>query len=389
METTTNDHFGLDLLINPKKKNSETMSIVSLGSSKKDARSVKSSMSHKSSSKKHRQSYSDDADSIISSLSSSSAASSSLGSTSVSSSSSESSSHMTSIGSSIVHKKVTQEEIMDMKKELLYQFDRMERKGFKVPKKFTLASSLEEMKMEYERLKNDREAELSIRFQRKIVLTLVTGVEFLNKKFDPFDIKLDGWSESVNDSINDFDEVFEELHQKYKSKAKVAPEIKLAFLLMGSGVMFHLTNTMFKSSLPGLDQVMKQNPDLMKQFASATVNTMAANQQNAAKASNTSSGFGGIGSIIGSLFGFGGGGGAPTAQATRPNRPRPQMKGPTNVDEILSELNRQPEINDNDRVEIVSTYSESEISELQDDGSQSGVFPSTLKKANQRRTLNI
>ena len=35
--------------------------------------------------------------------------------------------------------------------------------------------------------------------------------------------------------------------------------------------MFHLTNTMFKSSLPGLN-ILKQNPDLMNQFTKATVN---------------------------------------------------------------------------------------------------------------------
>ena len=36
--------------------------------------------------------------------------------------------------------------------------------------------------------------------------------------------------------------------------------------LVGSGFMFHLTNTMFKSSLPGMGDMMKQNPELMKQF---------------------------------------------------------------------------------------------------------------------------
>ena len=41
--------------------------------------------------------------------------------------------------------------------------------------------------------------------------------------------------------------------------------------------MFHLTNTMFKSSLPGMEDVMRQNPDLMKQFAAATANTMSQN----------------------------------------------------------------------------------------------------------------
>ena len=35
-----------------------------------------------------------------------------------------------------------------------------------------------------------------------------------------------------------------------------------------------MTNTMFKSSLPGMDDIMRQNPELMQQFTSAAVNSM-------------------------------------------------------------------------------------------------------------------
>ena len=38
-------------------------------------------------------------------------------------------------------------------------------------------------------------------------MAAVTGLEFLNKKFDPIGAKLDGWSESVNESITDFDDI--------------------------------------------------------------------------------------------------------------------------------------------------------------------------------------
>jgi len=29
---------------------------------------------------------------------------------------------------------------------------------------------------------------------------------------DPFDVKLDGWSENINEGINEYDDIFEELH---------------------------------------------------------------------------------------------------------------------------------------------------------------------------------
>ena len=63
-------------------------------------------------------------------------------------------------------------------------------------------------------------------------------------------IHLDGWGEQVNENIDDNDEIFAELHEKYKSKATMAPELKLLFQLGGSAIMVHMTNTMFKSAMP-------------------------------------------------------------------------------------------------------------------------------------------
>jgi hypothetical protein len=114
----------------------------------------------------------------------------------------------------------------------------------------------------------------SIKFGGNMLMAAINAVEFLNNKFDPFDIKLDGWSEQINENLTDYDDVFGELHEKYKSKATMAPELKLLFQLGGSAMMVHMTNTMFKSAMPGMDDILRQNPDLMKQFQTAAVNSM-------------------------------------------------------------------------------------------------------------------
>ena len=103
----------------------------------------------------------------------------------------------------------------------------------------------------------------------------ITGIEFLNNKFDPFDIKLDGWGEQLNENINDYDDIFGELYEKYKSKARMAPEIKLMFQLAGSAMMIHMTNTMFKSAIPSMDDIMRQNPEMMQQFTKAAASSMS------------------------------------------------------------------------------------------------------------------
>jgi hypothetical protein len=108
-----------------------------------------------------------------------------------------------------------------------------------------------------------------------MMMAVINGIEFLNNRFDPFDIKLDGWGEQINENVNDYDEIFGELYEKYKSRATMAPELKLLFQLGGSAIMVHMTNTMFKSALPNMDDILRQNPDLMRQFQSAAVNSMS------------------------------------------------------------------------------------------------------------------
>ena len=178
------------------------------------------------------------------------------------------------------------------------------------------------MKYEYDRALKQRELSQSVKFQRKMLIAFVTAIEFLNNKFDPADIKLDGWSESVHENQHDYDDVFEELHEKYKEKANLAPELKLMLMLGGSAFMFHLTNTMFKTSLPGMGDIMKQNPELMQQFAKAAANSMGQNEETA-----------GYGGLMGDILG---------GNSRQPSMPeQKEMRGPPNLDDILKNVSDQ------------------------------------------------
>lgn len=169
---------------------------------------------------------------------------------------------------------LTKEEMLREKFKFLKKLEDLEKKGANLSKKYTMEDTLNEMQGEYEMLISEKEKSNSVKFQGKILMAAITGLEFLNNKFDPFDLKMDGWAEQVNENLNDYDEIFAELHEKYKSKAKMAPELKLLFQLGGSAIMVHMTNTMFKSAIPGMDEIMRQNPELMQQFSQAAVNSM-------------------------------------------------------------------------------------------------------------------
>ena len=162
--------------------------------------------------------------------------------------------------------------IDDEKEHILKKFVILERKGLRPSKRFTHYSDILEMRQELKRLTHALELEHSLAFSKKMLMACVTGLEFLNNRFDPFNIELNGWSENVMSNVNDYDNVFEKLHDKYSDRVNVAPEIELIFMVGGSAFMFHLTNTLFKTKLPNMEAVMKQNPDMMKNLMSSLTN---------------------------------------------------------------------------------------------------------------------
>jgi hypothetical protein len=171
--------------------------------------------------------------------------------------------------------KLSRDEMMKEKFKYLRKLEALEKKGVELTKKYNMDSNLQEMMGEYEMIMEEKSKQNSVKFQGNMMMAIINGIEFLNGRFDPFDIKLDGWGDQINENINDYDDIFGELHEKYKSKATIAPELKLLFQLGGSAMMVHMSNTLFKSSMPAMDDILRQNPDLMRQFQSAAVNSMA------------------------------------------------------------------------------------------------------------------
>ena len=248
----------------------------------------------------------------------------------------------------------TQKELDDEKNDLLAKLTALERRGVNLSRTYDMNSSLDDVRAEYGRIKATRELENSVKFQRKMLMASVTAIEFLNNRFDPFDVELEGWSESVHENVDEYDEVFEELYEKYRGRAQIAPEIKLMMMLGGSAFMFHLTKTMFKSSIPGMDEILKQNPEIARQVASAAAKTMSGAMGGGGGGGSSGGGGGGGGFNLGSMMGMmgnlmGGGrgsgpvpantGGSRQARANPPSR-RPDMEGPGNVDDILRELDQ-------------------------------------------------
>jgi hypothetical protein len=131
------------------------------------------------------------------------------------------------------------------------------------------------------------------------------------------------------------------------------------FMLAGSATMVHMTNTMFKPQLPGMDDIVRHNPDLANRLAGAAAQGIVgggAKQQGQAYSS-----------VLGGLGGGMGAGNAssrtpmampPPTFTSRPHSdaqndvpppgstqraPRAEMKGPDNFDDIIARVKRKNE----------------------------------------------
>ncbi len=243
-------------------------------------------------------------------------------------------------------KPMSVEDMQKKKFDLLCKLERLKRKGVVIPRTYTMNSSYDEIKYEYERLHNERLMDNSVKMYRQMLVSVTTGIEYLNNKVNPFDVYLDGWSDQVYTQQHDYDEVFEEIYEKYKDKGSMPPELRLLLSLGGSALMYHLSNTMFKSVLPGAQDILRQNPDLMKHMQQTLLNTMA--QQGPTEAA--------FAGMMGGAMNQNGGGYDPTSGApsagprmapppSNMNNGRRQMSGPSGLDTFLDDINSPKNVN--------------------------------------------
>jgi hypothetical protein len=170
---------------------------------------------------------------------------------------------------------LTKEQLLREKYKILRKLDKIEDKGARLSKKYSIDDSLEEIQSEYDELIEQKEKDNAVKFYGSGLTNAVQMLEWANGTIDPFDIKLDGWAESVEQNLDDYDEIFEELHEKYKSKGKMAPELRLLWGIGSSAVQVHFSNQLMKMAMPDSREIFSQNPELAEQFTNAALNTMS------------------------------------------------------------------------------------------------------------------
>ena len=160
------------------------------------------------------------------------------------------------------------------KRVMLKNLEQWHEKGIiKNMSRFTMDSSYEEIEDEYEGALEDKRKRDAVKMQRNWMITAINTIEYGNSMFDPFGISLDGWGESISEDIDSYDEIFEQLHEKYKG-GKMSPELSLLMRLGFSASVVHFSNKALSTATPGFNDVIRQSPELMRMFTTATVDSM-------------------------------------------------------------------------------------------------------------------
>jgi hypothetical protein len=229
--------------------------------------------------------------------------------------------------------KVVNEEERKKKRDLLTKLNRRTEEGYELSHRFTMDNTVEEMEEEYDRLTDAKSFTNSIEWQRSALVTLVSGLEMMNETYDPFDLKLKGYSDAVHSKVESYDPIFEELYDKYKGKGGVPPEMRLVWKLVSTGVMIHATNKIMGKRQDNIEESLRRDPVFMDRVAQAVQSNIGRGVGSFMRDANEDNGGGSYPSSFS---------GPPQQQQQQQSVPvaRREMRGPPNVDDILQQFER-------------------------------------------------
>jgi hypothetical protein len=167
--------------------------------------------------------------------------------------------------------KMSEDAIMKKKYELLRKFERLNKLGVPIRKRFTMDSPLDEMEMELEFVRKEKAMDATIKQFSEWFITGMSAMEWGSKNVNMikmFGLQLDGLSQSAQMNVGDLEEDFEELYDLYGDKMRMHPLVRIPMRTCFMIYMVHLTNQMaMKAPVPNIQEILKQNPDIARQMA--------------------------------------------------------------------------------------------------------------------------
>lgn len=139
-------------------------------------------------------------------------------------------------------KKKRKEELLHEKVEMLTRIINLSKNGFTATKEWDVKDDIDEIRYECYRMQRESNSKKSIKIMRRVLVTITTLVETGNSYFNPFNLRLDGFSESMMLNLDDYDDCFEQIHHKYSGRSSVGPEMQILFTFMSAAIFHHAGN---------------------------------------------------------------------------------------------------------------------------------------------------
>jgi hypothetical protein len=153
------------------------------------------------------------------------------------------------------------------KYELLSRLQQLQQeKGYMCFRKLTPNDSIHDVRYEFFRAQRDISKRTNLRLMQKGLVSFTSMVEMLTEYYNPFHLKLNGYSKSVLLSMKDYDPILEELHYKYSESVNLGPEMKLIMALGSSMFFYHAGHNMVTNddSQPRVVPVPMSKPSSLK-----------------------------------------------------------------------------------------------------------------------------
>ena len=134
------------------------------------------------------------------------------------------------------------EEIMQEKIEMLTRISKMSKDGFTTAKKWKLTDDMDEIRFECYRMTRESNSQKAVKKMQHILISVATMIEFANGMVNPFNLKLQGFSQNMMLTVSDYDDSLEELHHKWSGRTSFGPEMTIMMTFVSSAIFQHAGN---------------------------------------------------------------------------------------------------------------------------------------------------
>ena len=146
------------------------------------------------------------------------------------------------VGKMAREKKKRKEELRHEKVEMLTRIANLAKNGFAATKEWSVRDDIDEVRYECYRMQRESNSKKSIKIMRRVLVTITTLVETGNAYFNPFNLRLEGFSESMMLNLDYYDDCYEQIHHKYSGRSSVGPEMQILFTFMSAAIFHHAGN---------------------------------------------------------------------------------------------------------------------------------------------------